>query len=150
MRHYFLPVLWRNKKLLLFFSCFSIISFSLFAGHPRNFISVSYQSTAFSPDIFQRVIFNEEKNFSIINPESSAAFNNESEKEEDTGSAEKILVVLSDVYGSQKYSKIIITDVDMMESILIAKDIFNRIPPGLYTVIASSANDLVSNKLIIQ
>lgn len=63
---------------------------------------------------------------------------------------EKILVVLADCYGSQRFSKIVITDVDMVESILIAKDVFDRIPSGIYTVIASSANDLVSHKLIIQ
>lgn len=63
---------------------------------------------------------------------------------------EKILVVLVDAYGTQNYSKVVITDVDMELSILIAKDIFEKLPGGIYTVVASSANDLISQKLIIQ
>lgn len=69
---------------------------------------------------------------------------------EQSDESEKILVVLLDSYGSQNYSKVVITDVDMELSILIAKDVFNKLPGGIYTIIASSANDLISQKLIIE
>lgn len=69
---------------------------------------------------------------------------------EQTPENEKILVVLVDSYGMQNYSKVVITDVNMELSILIVKDIFDKIPNGIYTVVASSANDLISQKLIVQ
>lgn len=86
----------------------------------------------------------------ISKTESPTVGNNSEYAAQETSEAEKILVVLVDSYGTQNYSKIVITDVNMELSILIAKDIFDKLPEGIYTIIASSANDLISQKLIIQ
>lgn len=86
----------------------------------------------------------------IARPENPTVGNPYEYTKEEVSELEKILVVLVDSYGTQNYSKIVITDVDMELSILIAKDIFDKLPGGIYTVIASSANDLISQKLIIQ
>lgn len=86
----------------------------------------------------------------IIKNENPTVENYSEYASEETTESEKILVVLMDSYGIQNYSKIVITDVDMELSILIAKDIFDKLPGGIYTIIASSANDLISQKLIIQ
>jgi hypothetical protein len=69
---------------------------------------------------------------------------------DETEGLEQVLVVMMDMKGNQVYSKVVIVDVDMELSILVAKDIFNRLGCGIYTVISSSANDLVSHKLIIK
>jgi hypothetical protein len=38
----------------------------------------------------------------------------------------------------------------MVLSVFIVKDVYNKIQGGLYTVVSSSVNDLVSQKLIVQ
>ena len=63
---------------------------------------------------------------------------------------EKILVILVDMYGNEYHSKVVITDVDMVLSILIAHDMFDKLKSGIYTVVGSSADDLVSNRIIIE
>jgi hypothetical protein len=63
---------------------------------------------------------------------------------------DQILVVVQDMLGNQYYSKVVITDVDMVLSVFIVKDVYNKIQGGLYTVVSSSVNDLVSQKLIVQ
>ncbi len=88
--------------------------------------------------------------FSITKAESPTVGNASDYAAEEANAEEKILVVMIDAYGVQNYSKVVITDVDMEQSILIAKDILEKFPQGVYTVVASSANDLISQKLIIQ
>lgn len=63
---------------------------------------------------------------------------------------EKYLVILMDMYGNQKYSKVVIVDVDMETSVLVAKDLFQRINTGIYTVVGASADNLISQRLIIR
>ena len=63
---------------------------------------------------------------------------------------EKILVILIDMYGDRHYTKVVITDVDMMFSVLIAHDITETLKEGIYIVVGSSAKDLVAHKLILQ
>ena len=124
----------------LSFVLFILFSFSLSASLPKNDIS----SSSSDPLVLSNTIpsISKTDNITVENSSAYAA--------EQTPENEKILVVLVDSYGMQNYSKIVITDVNMELSILIAKDIFGKIPMGIYTVVASSANDLISQKLIIQ
>jgi hypothetical protein len=114
--------------------------------------------TSFSPSLIAADPVSSSSDIAMLNTATAAIAKNASVTvenpaglpEEETNESEKILVVLMDSYGIQNYSKIVITDVDMELSILIAKDIFNKLPGGIYTIIASSANDLISQKLIIR
>lgn len=118
-----------------------LLSVSLIAANP----AVNASLSSFS-DI---IIFNSAAT-AIAKTENPSVGNPYEYFTEESSESEKILVVLIDSYGTQNYSKIVITDVDMELSILIAKDIFDKLPGGIYTIIASSANDLISQKLIIQ
>ncbi len=132
----------RNKfPLLLCFSPLFLFFLHVSAANPRNFLVNS------SP---VNNIFWSESSENAGNTETPFSGNLSDFSVSGESETEKILVVLEDSYGILNFSKIIITDVDMELSVLIAKDIFGKFPDGLYTVIASSANDLISQKLIIQ
>lgn len=60
---------------------------------------------------------------------------------------QEILVVIRDMSGKEYYAKVLIAD---EESKLIANDSENKLPPGTYIVIASTINELYSQKLIIK
>ncbi|PCJ89901.1 MAG: hypothetical protein COA57_00890 [Flavobacteriales bacterium] len=92
------------------------------------------------------------RNSPVLDSKSPIVLNDVNLDEEETAedNYEHILVVMLDMYGNRVYSKIIITDIDMETSILIAKDILQRVKSGIYIVISSSANDLVSHRLIVQ
>ena len=91
-----------------------------------------------------------EKSFPIVTQVSEFNTYDLSVSSDDMEVLDKYLVVLLDMYGNQTYSKIVIVDVDMQTSILVAKDIFHKINKGVYTVINSSADNLISQRLIIQ
>lgn len=131
----------RNLSCTLFSVCF-LFSISLFASEPDVIINDNAVSSANAFILSNSAIITKTENPTVGNASEYAA--------EEADAAEKILVVLVDAYGMQSYSKVVITDVDMELSILIAKDIFDKLSQGVYTVVASSANDLISQKLIIQ
>lgn len=63
-------------------------------------------------------------------------------------SMEEILVILNDADGKQIYSKVLLTDDN--GSFIIAVDMENRLPPGIYIVTGSSKNEIQSRKLVIK
>ena len=87
---------------------------------------------------------------SLVHKENKSVQNEIVAPEDNFSEMEQILVVLMDIRGVEHYTKIVITDVDMMLSLLIAHDINNKLKDGIYSVRSSSANDLVSHKLILK
>lgn len=61
---------------------------------------------------------------------------------------EEVLVILNSIDGREIYSKVLLTDDN--GSFIIAVDIGNRLPAGIYTVTGSSKNDIYSRKLLIK
>jgi hypothetical protein len=59
---------------------------------------------------------------------------------------EEILVVLEDIMGNDVYSKVVFKN---QCAVLKAADPYNRIPSGVYTVIASSRNEIYNQKIVV-
>ena len=59
---------------------------------------------------------------------------------------EEILVVVEDIMGNDIYSKIVFKN---QIAVLKAEDPYNKIPSGVYTVIACSRNEVYNQKIVI-
>ena len=59
---------------------------------------------------------------------------------------EEILVVVEDIFGNEMYSKIVFRN---QCAVLKAYDPYNTIPSGVYTVVATSRNELYNQKIVI-
>lgn len=59
---------------------------------------------------------------------------------------EEILVVVADILGNEIYSKIVFRN---QCAVLKAVDPYNRIPSGVYTVIATNRNEIYNQKIVI-
>ena len=60
--------------------------------------------------------------------------------------SEEILVVVEDIFGNEMYSKIVFRN---QCAVLKAYDPSNIIPAGVYTVIATSRNEIYNQKIVI-
>src|SRR5438132_1315660 len=60
----------------------------------------------------------------------------------------EVLVVLADILGNQAYSKVIITETNRTN--VTAFDPSQKIPTGVYFIIASSNNSICKQKIIIE
>ena len=60
--------------------------------------------------------------------------------------SEEILVVVEDIMGVDTYSKVIFKN---QTAVLKAADPYNRIPSGVYTVVASSRNEIYNQKIVV-
>lgn len=63
-----------------------------------------------------------------------------------TYNSEEILVVVQDIFGNELYSKIIFVN---QCAVLKAYDPYNTIPSGVYTVVATTRNELYNQKIVI-
>jgi hypothetical protein len=60
--------------------------------------------------------------------------------------SEEILVVVQDIMGNDLYSKIVFQN---NNPVLKAIDPYNNIPSGVYTVVATSRNEIFNQKIVI-
>jgi hypothetical protein len=60
--------------------------------------------------------------------------------------SEEILVVVEDIMGNDIYSKIVFKN---QTAVLKAEDPYNRIPSGVYTIVASSRNEIYNQKIVV-
>jgi len=60
--------------------------------------------------------------------------------------SEEILVVVEDIMGIDTYSKVVFQN---QTAVLKAADPYKRIPAGVYTVIASSRNEIYNQKIVV-
>lgn len=60
--------------------------------------------------------------------------------------SEEILVVVEDIMGNDMYSKIIFKN---QSAVLKANDPYNRIPSGVYTIVACSRNEIYNQKIVV-
>ncbi|MEW6468830.1 MAG: hypothetical protein AB1458_07900 [Bacteroidota bacterium] len=60
--------------------------------------------------------------------------------------SEEILVVVQDIFGNESYSKIVFRN---QCAVLKAYDPYNVIPSGVYTVVATSRNEIYNQKIVI-
>ena len=63
-----------------------------------------------------------------------------------TYNSEEILVVVQDIFGNEIYSKIVFRN---QCAVLKAYDPYDTIPSGVYTVVATSRNELYNQKIVI-
>jgi len=63
-----------------------------------------------------------------------------------TYNSEEILVVVQDIFGNEIYSKIVFRN---QCAVLKAYDPYDTIPSGVYTVVATSRNELFNQKIVI-
>jgi hypothetical protein len=60
--------------------------------------------------------------------------------------SEEVLVVVADILGNEIYSKIVFRN---QCAVLKAVDPYNRIPSGVYTVIATTRNEIYNQKIVV-
>jgi hypothetical protein len=60
--------------------------------------------------------------------------------------SEEVLVVVEDILGNEIYSKVVFRN---QHAVLKAFDPYNRIPSGVYTVVAANRNELYQQKVVI-
>ena len=60
--------------------------------------------------------------------------------------SEEILVVVEDIMGVDSYSKVVFQN---QTAVLKAADPYKRIPSGVYTIIASSRNEIYNQKIVV-
>ena len=60
--------------------------------------------------------------------------------------SEEILVVVEDIMGVNSYSKVVFQN---QTAVLKAADPYKRIPSGVYTIIASSRNEIYNQKIVV-
>ncbi|HEY6162099.1 MAG TPA: hypothetical protein VI112_12780 [Bacteroidia bacterium] len=59
---------------------------------------------------------------------------------------EEILVVVEDIMGNDIYSKIVFKN---QCAVLKAEDPYNKIPSGVYTIVATSRNEIYNQKIVV-
>lgn len=74
----------------------------------------------------------------IINDDANIILNNYNNEE--------ILVIVEDILGNDIYSKIIFKN---QCAVLKAEDPYNRIPAGVYTIVATSRNEIYNQKIVV-
>ena len=60
--------------------------------------------------------------------------------------SEEILVVVQDIFGNEMYSKLVFLN---QCAVLKAYDPYETIPSGVYTVVATSRNEIYNQKIVI-
>ncbi|HET7819419.1 MAG TPA: T9SS type A sorting domain-containing protein, partial [Bacteroidia bacterium] len=60
---------------------------------------------------------------------------------------DEILVVVSDVFGKEQFSKIIMTSAT---DNTIAVDLERKLPPGIYTVVATNNDKVFKKKIVVK
>ena len=60
--------------------------------------------------------------------------------------SEEILVVVEDIFGNEMYSKLVFRN---QCAVLKAYDPYDAIPAGVYTVVATSRNEIYNQKIVI-
>jgi hypothetical protein len=79
-----------------------------------------------------------ETNYEPVNDNSTIILNNYN--------SEEILVVVEDILGNDIYSKIIFKN---QCAVLKAEDPYNKIPSGVYTIVACSRNEVYNQKVVV-
>jgi hypothetical protein len=74
----------------------------------------------------------------VINDNSNIILNNYN--------SEEVLVVVEEIMGNDIYSKIVFKN---QTAVLKAEDPYNKIPAGVYTIVACSRNEVYNQKIVV-
>jgi hypothetical protein len=107
----------------------------LFAAFLLSAAQFSAAQNLFVPEVLPMV---RETNYEPVNDNSNIILNNYNNEE--------ILVVVSDIMGNDIYSKIIFKN---QCAVLKAEDPYDKIPAGVYTIIACSRNEVYNQKVVV-